>query len=218
MRFDINSLIVILEYIGTVSFAVSGAFKAISKHMDILGITIAAVITAIGGGFIRDTVIGIFPQTIFIHPKSTFIAACSGIFVFIIVYFFLRTDRNIFNISKIIIYITDTAGLAAFTVIGAEAGISSGYESNIFLIVFLGSITGVGGGILCDIILQEIPQVFIKHIYVCASIAGATLFALTYQIFSIQTAITASLFTTSSIRMVAIIFKLNLPTIKTKRL
>lgn len=215
---NIDSVITVFEYIGTVSFAVSGALKAVSKKMDILGVVVVAVITAMGGGLIRDTVIGIFPQKVFTEPSGALISSLSGVVVFGIKYWSVRTGFHILHENKMIVYIADTVGLAAFTVIGVNAGINAGYSSNVFLLVFLGAVTGVGGGVLRDITLKEIPEVFVRHVYACASIFGAAVFVGIYDLFGLPAASAViSVVFTALIRAAAIIFKLNLPSIKDKK-
>ncbi len=215
---SIGPVPVALEYIGVISFAVSGASKAVSKEMDMLGVIFIAVITAMGGGFLRDLVIGVFPQKIFTEPAGACIAAAAGAVLFIAEYWLEKSGKQIIRSNKIVINIMDTIGLAAFTVLGVDAGINAGYSSNPFLLIFLGTVTGVGGGVLRDITLKEIPEIFMRNIYVCASAAGAAIFVFINARYGAPAAaVLISAMLTAAVRAAAIAFDLNLPVIKVKR-
>ena len=158
----------ILEIIGTIAFSVSGAVVGIRKKMDILGEVTLGVVTAVGGGIIRDIIIGVVPPTAFCDPIYTFIAIVVALLVF------LPFISNRINLDQFIWVLADSIGLGAFTIIG----VSTGYAfDNLFLEVFLGVITGVGGGVIRDICSGEIPMIFIRHFYACPCIIGAVICA-----------------------------------------
>ena len=144
----------ILEIIGTIAFSVSGAVVGTKKKMDILGVATMGLITAVGGGIIRDIIIGVVPPTAFRNPIYTFIAILTAIIVFL-----PFISRRI-NLDRLIWILTDSIGLGAFTMIGVSTGVSF---DNVFLEIFLGVITGIGGGVLRDICSGNIPMIFVKH-------------------------------------------------------
>lgn len=157
----------VVELIGTVAFAVSGALLAIEKELDYYGITFFAIITAVGGGIIRDMLIN--------EPLPA--ALENPIYVIISI---VSTVAVIAFYRKIVLYtnllqIFDAIGLAAFTAIGAEVAIKNDLDLP-FVIITLALLTGTGGGILRDVFAKEIPFVFRKEIYAMASIIGAVCF------------------------------------------
>jgi len=161
------------EIIGTIAFAMSGALIAIEKELDYYGIAIFAIITAVGGGVIRDVLIGKILPASLENPIYLIISIISASFV-IIFY------KRIIYFTKILQFF-DAIGLAAFTAIGAEIAIKHGY-SQPFVIVTLAILTGTGGGTLRDLFAREIPFVFRKEVYAVASIIGAIIYFLVYQI------------------------------------
>ncbi|MDO4489170.1 MAG: TRIC cation channel family protein [Eubacteriales bacterium] len=154
----------LFEIIGTVAFAISGAALAIKKRMDILGIVIMGMTTAVGGGIIRDLILGNTPPMAFRNPVYAFIAIGVSLFMFI------PTFRNHVNERSFVFNTMDAIGLGVFTVVGLRAGMQVG---GIFLSVFVGVLTGVGGGVMRDIFAGDKPSIFVKHFYACASIIGA---------------------------------------------
>ncbi len=165
-----------MEIIGTVAFAVSGALVAIDADLDLFGIIFVASITAVGGGILRDILLGIHPPFIFTNYHLCLLAIAVSLVVFVIAFFtraeFQKFRHKIESINNIF----DAFGLAAFTVTGAEVAYTAGYGDNGFLVVAIGMITAVGGGIFRDIITNTTPYVFKKHVYALASIAGGVAF------------------------------------------
>ena len=163
----------IFDMIGTIAFAASGALTGIRKHMDIFGITILGLSTATAGGIIRDVILGITPPSTFQDPTAAMVAIATAIFVFL-----PPVRRRLLQSSRIyelVMLVMDSFGLGAFTVIGVQKAHTSVPNPGLYLCVFMGVLTGVGGGILCDVMAGETPGVFIKRIYASASIAGALL-------------------------------------------
>ena len=218
---DTTLFIFITDIIGTVAFAVSGAIAGIRKEMDIFGINILAIVTATGGGIIRDIIIGKMPPTAFINPFFVLLAAITANVVFLFVYTTRKTGKKIpdkaKNIYDQVFFWCDSAGLAAFTVDGVHAGLSlsGAIAANAFLVIFLGVVTGVGGGVMRDILSLEMPMIFVKHIYACASILGAiVMFVIAGTTGSAAAGIMAGFFVTLVIRYLAMHFQWNLPRIK----
>lgn len=163
----------VMEILGTAAFAVSGAFVAIEKKMDILGVVILGITTAIGGGITRDILMGVTPPTGLSNPLYAAIAVAVSLIVF-----FPKVREKI-NLNHLGMVFVDAIGLGAFTVIGCETALSL---HNIWLQIFLGVLTGVGGGVLRDIFAAEKPMIFVKHFYAAASLSGAIIFSLLYPL------------------------------------
>jgi uncharacterized membrane protein YeiH len=199
----------VFEILGTVAFAVSGAVLGIQKKLDVFGVFMLAVTTAVGGGILRDLLIGITPPTSMINPKFVLISLGSTIAVC-----FLYEQLIKFND---IIQICDAIGLGAFTAIGANMAIE--HELNtLFILIVLGMATGVGGGIIRDMFAQEIPLVFRKEIYAVASIAGAMSLFYTENLLSNNSAMYLSFFVTVVIRIVSMKYNMQLPIIKVSKM
>ena len=205
------NLLFMIEMIGTVAFACSGAMVAIQKDLDLLGILVLGVTTACGGGMIRDLLIGSTPPTLFIHPVYVAVAAASTLILFLFVRF-LHSSRNILQsaLYDSALSLMDAVGLGAFTVVGINTAISAGFEEYRFFLVFLGVITGVGGGILRDIMANETPAILKKHIYACASLAGALLYTYTRGL-SRELSMVCSALLVMIIRILARKYRWNLP-------
>ncbi len=207
-------IIFIIEIIGTIAFAMSGAMVGINKKMDIFGVCILGVTTAVGGGMIRDTLLNKIPYSLQ-HPIYVEISVATTIVVFIFVYFkkaeYKESYRALYyNLMMAI----DSLGLGVFTAIGVSKGITSGYEESTLLLVFLGAITGVGGGLIRDIMAGVRPYIFTKHIYACASIAGAFTYIWVYRTSSEVFALISSTAVVVVIRYLARYYKWNLPYIE----
>ena len=167
-------LVFIIEIIGTVAFASSGAMVGIRKKMDVLGVIVMAVMTPVGGGLIRDLVLGIHPPNTFKNPIYVEYSVLTAVILFVVFYIKkqMLDSKALFYYEKIMILL-DAIGLGAFTVIGVETAYEIGYVHHRFLLLFVGVITGVGGGMIRDMMAQQIPFILVKQIYACASLAGA---------------------------------------------
>lgn len=212
-----DTLILVLEIIGTVAFAVSGAFTAIKKDMDIFGVVILGLTTAVGGGIIRDLILGITPPKTFQDPKYAIIAIVSSVIVFVLVYWRkLDNESRAYDIAMLVM---DTLGLAAFTVAGMGVAFSQPAEYSSFLLIFVGVITGVGGGVMRDLFAGDRPYIFVKHIYACASIMGALVCEIVKTLANESWGMVAGIVVVITIRFLSAYFRWNLPKIKymTKR-
>ena len=174
-------MLTVFDITGTIAFAISGAFVGIHKKMDIFGVLMLAVTTACGGGPIRDLIIGVNPPAMFVEPVFVCIAAATGLSVFLIMYRHKRMPASFAGVYDTLLFWFDTLGLAAFTVDGVMIGINAGYAGNAFLLTFLGFVTGVGGGAFRDVLADQMPDIFKKHIYAVASISGALLAVLLHR-------------------------------------
>jgi uncharacterized membrane protein YeiH len=199
----VSIIMQILDLFGTMAFAVTGAFKAIEHKSDIVGIVILSTITGVAGGVIRDITFGKLPPTAVINPLYITITVSAGI-VIVFLYPSLKKHSDLF--LKF-----DAIGLGVFTVIGSI------FAYNIFGLNFLamsisGVLTAIGGGILRDVFVNEIPIVFVKEFYASASFLGIViLFALLYINTQLSLAAIIAMLVTISIRLIAVKFHWNLP-------
>ena len=154
--------IYLLDLFGTISFAVTGAFKAIENKSDIVGVLLLATITGVAGGTIRDIVLGRFPNSL-TDPAYVILTVVSGIIIFLL-YSRVKQHWNLF--LKF-----DAIGLGVFTIIGASFAYGI-FGLNFLVILLSGILTAVGGGILRDVVVNQVPIVFIKEFYVSASFVG----------------------------------------------
>ena len=209
------TLLFAFDLIGTLAFSISGAFVAIRKGIDIFGVNVLAVTTACGGGLMRDLIIGSIPPQMFRNPFFVVVAVVVANVVFLLMYLHRHMPRKAAQIYDQLLFWFDTLGLAAFMVDGVMAGIAVGYEDNEFLICFLGFMTAVGGGALRDVLAGQMPDIFRKHIYAVAAIAGAVLMVLVLRLFqSQQAAMIAGFLLVLILRKLAAHFLWNLPKVK----
>lgn len=205
-------LFTVVEMIGTVAFAMSGAMTGLKYKLDIFGILLLSVTAALGGGVIRDLLIGRIPPMMFQDYKYLMAAAATAVVLFLLA----RTARRFYqaNEQKIEAWnnVFDALGLGAFTVTGVQAGIHAGYGSNGFLLVFLALLTGIGGGVLRDLFVQRMPLIFHKRIYALADILGACLYIFLYRLgLDVVLVTTVTIALVFAIRILATKFHWNLP-------
>ncbi|WP_282088753.1 trimeric intracellular cation channel family protein [Aquimarina algiphila] len=162
----------VLDILGTVAFAISGALSAMNRRFDLFGIFIIAFVTAIGGGTIRDILIGNTPVSWMQNITTMYLI--SGVTIFSIIF------RNKLDYLKGSLFLFDTIGLGIFTITGVETGINAGLEP--IVSIALGATTGCFGGVIRDILCNEIPVIFRKEIYATASIAGGICFMVLYSL------------------------------------
>ena len=205
----------IMEMIGTIAFAASGAMVGIRKKMDIFGVCVLGFVTACGGGMVRDVILGIHPPNVFRNPDYALVSVVTAVIVFVTIY----VKRDMMDGDFKVVYdkamlIMDSIGLAIFTVVGVNIGIQSGYVEKIFLLTFLGTITGVGGGLMRDVMAGEPPYIFVKHIYASASVVGAIVCVYMYRSFGTVVAMVTSSAVILLIRYLAAHYHWNLPHIE----
>ena len=166
---------IIAEIMGTVAFAISGAMLAIERKMDLFGIVFLGIVTAAGGGFIRAMTLGIVPPAMFSSPMVLPLAILSSLAVCALVAWLYKGSDEELHVERFqwILNFTDAIGLGLFTVAGANTAIDSGYGDYHAYVLFLGMLTGVGGGMFRDVLAGIMPAVLRKHVYACASLVGA---------------------------------------------
>ena len=201
-----------VEIIGTVAFAASGAMLAIDRDLDLFGVLLLGVTTAVGGGVMRDVLLGTFPPNAFSNSIYVAVAFATALAVFLFAY--LKEEPYWKQRARMdrIVNLLDAIGLGIFSVVGAETALNRGFAGNAFLCIFMGMMTGVGGGILRDMMSQTIPFVLKKLIYAVASIAGAGAYYALIQLSLDRTeAMLTGLLLTVAIRMLATHFAWDLP-------
>ena len=209
-----NEILKLLEIIGTIAFSVSGSLMAIGAGLDLFGVIFVSCITAFGGGIVRDLLLGLHPPAVFQNFPIFMIAFLTGFIVFIVAYI----NRSRFSAFKTKVeYINnffDALGLAAFTVIGSEAGYINGFSDNGFIIIVIGMLTGVGGGIFRDILIDTTPYVFKKHVYAVTSVLGGLLYYILRKYTeNVSLASVAAMVTVIFLRLLATRFRWRLPKI-----
>ena len=163
----LNTTILVIMYFGDVVFAVSGALTAARHRMDILGFVLIGTITGIGGGTIRDLLLG---RTVWWTQNPTELILCMS--AAFITYFFIRTD---ISRRKAMIW-SDALGLSSFAVVGSHVALNFG--APVPIAVFMGMLTATGGGVIRDVLTQTRPMILCGELYATAALAGS----LTYVI------------------------------------
>lgn len=195
---------VVIEFVGTMAFAVSGIRLASAKKFDWFGAYIVGMATAIGGGTLRDVMLGIPP---FWMTNPIYIICCALALLWVI--FFGKKIIRQQNTW----FVFDTIGLALFNVIGIEKTINMNYP--LWMAVIMGSITGAAGGVLRDILINEVPLIFRKDIYAVACILGGIIYVICYML-DMPAEISAlfSGLSVITIRLLAVKYHWQLPTLK----
>ena len=174
------TLFVAFEILGTIAFAVSGAVVAISKKMDIFGVAILGMTTAVGGGILRDLILGITPPAAFQSPGYALTSIAVSMLVFLPpVRRLLHWNEKLYDTALLLF---DAIGLGIFTVIGVQTAYIATGELNAFLAIFVGVVTGCGGGVMRDVFAGSPPHIFVKHFYATASLLGAVACLLLWNI------------------------------------
>jgi len=191
--------------LGTIAFAVTGASKAIAHKADIFGILVLATVVGVAGGIIRDVIFGRFP-TSFSDPIYVSITVITGIVMFFL-YSYFKKRMNVWLVF-------DAIGLGVFSIIGA----SIAYQIvglNFLPMLFGGIITAIGGGILRDVFVREIPIVFIKEVYAVASLIGIVIFYLIlFYGGDMQVASIIGIIAATGTRLLAMKYNWNLPKVR----
>lgn len=214
MNFELT--LMIIEYIGTIAFAISGAIIAIENKMDILGVMILGTTTAIGGGIMRDVIIGRDVPVVFDNPSYLLVSFITTVLVFVTFVILKKLEITKNKIYKIVLNITDSLGLGVFVIIGTTSTLNAG-TTNHLLVIFCSVLTAVGGGVLRDIMAAKIPGIFRKHIYCVVAIFGAVFFYTllintpenVHNIITVSTILLVVIF-----RFLAFHFELNLPKVR----
>ena len=213
---NLDSVLLAIELIGTVAFAITGVITAIEKNFDIFGAIVLGTVTAVGGGIVRDIILGYLPPMAFRKSVYAITAVVTSLAVFWIAYFFGKRIQKHFDVYSQVINIFDSIGLSVFVIGGVNSAIACGFEENMFLTVFVATLTGVGGGVLRDIMAGRVPKILRKRVYALAAIIGSVLYYILihYQLCSTTLAIIIGAGSVIIIRILATVFRWNLPTVK----
>ncbi|HEX2615579.1 MAG TPA: trimeric intracellular cation channel family protein [Nitrososphaera sp.] len=196
-------LIQVLDLFGTMAFAVTGAYKAIEHKSDIVGIIILATMTGVAGGVLRDVIFGRIPPLAIVNPLYLIITTSTAVAIF----FLHRALKKHWNLFLQF----DAIGLGVFTIIGATFAYHT-VGLNFLAMVFAGLLTAVGGGILRDVFVNEVPIVFVKELYASASFVGIVIFfALLAWGVDLNVAAIPSIVAVTSLRLLAMKYNWNLP-------
>jgi uncharacterized membrane protein YeiH len=205
-----DSIFFVFEIIGVIAFSLSGALTAMKKEMDIFGACVLGMTTAIGGGIIRDLILGVTPPVSFVNPLHATIGLGVAALTYLpkIQKFFARNKHRVQALS---LMVADSVGLGVFTVVGVNACFENIPNPNAFTAIFLGVITGVGGGVLRDVFSMNLPKIFVKHFYACASIAGAIVAYFAHIYFGVLIASISGAIVVITLRFLASFLRWNLP-------
>lgn len=205
----------IIEVLGTIAFAVSGAMIAVRKQVDLFGVILLGMTTAVGGGITRDVLLGYTPPRIFQTLPILAIAFVTSLIVFLLAYFshdmYQKNQQTVDRINNIF----DALGLGLFTVMGMDVAAGTGIQ-NMVILVFFGLVTGTGGGLIRDLMVNEIPYVLKKHVYAVASIAGGIAYYIMGKCNVSETiAVVMAITIVVVLRMLATKYRWNLPRVQT---
>lgn len=202
--------ILILELAGTAAFALSGAMLALKKNMDLFGVCVMGLTTACGGGVVRDILLGALPPVMFRQPVYALTALGVSLVAFLPAVRKVLTANHRAYVATILF--ADSAGLGIFTCCaGVASAVNAGYGDNFFFSVFLGTVTGVGGGVMRDVMAGMPPYIFVKHVYACAALAGAMLCAALWAPAGSTAAMLAGSLLVFLLRLLAAHFRWNFP-------
>lgn len=199
-----DSVQLVIEFIGTIAFAISGIRLAARKEFDWFGGYVIGLATAIGGGTLRDVMLG---QTPFWMTRSIYII-CTGMALVAVIVF----KRHLVRLN-ITWFLFDTLGLGLFTIAGIQKTLACGFP--FWVAIVMGCITGAAGGVMRDVLINEIPLIFRKEIYALACIAGG----LVYQGCSLlgaglEITVASSFVTVVAVRLLAVKYNISLPVLK----
>ena len=208
----VDTILNIVEYIGVISFAISGTVIAINKKTDAVGALFFALLTCFGGGMIRDIALGEVPQILSVTHNYYLALTCIIVSGICFALAFIPKTANFItkHSHDFAVEFTDAIGLSVFCIFGIDVAIDMGH-TNPILLIFCGCITGVGGGILRDICSAEIPFIFRKHIYLIPTLCGSIFYTLTYKHIHHLSSLLIAIGIIVTFRVLAIIFKWNLP-------
>lgn len=208
LDFSTIQFVDIIEFIGTFAFAISGIRLASAKKFDLFGAFVVGLVTAVGGGTLRDILLGV---DIFWMYNSFYLWCTLFALLFVMVFhnYLVHLDNTFFAF--------DTIGLALFVVVGAEKSLALGFSP--WIAVAMGTITGSIGGVIRDVLINEIPLIFRKEIYALACVIGGIVFVSLYAtgfvnmvIIEVSTAVVVVL-----VRFLAVKYHLSLPILKGER-
>ncbi|MCR9182843.1 MAG: trimeric intracellular cation channel family protein [Flavobacteriaceae bacterium] len=200
------SLYLVIDILGTIAFAISGVLTAMHKRLDLFGIFIIAFVTSVGGGTLRDLLLN--TQIVWMHNMTYIYVIFSSAIVAIIF-------RKKLNYVRKSLFLFDTIGIALYTIVGIEKGIQFGLHP--IICISLGTMSACFGGVIRDILCNEIPIIFRKEIYATACILGGIFyFLLSFTTLDTNWIVIISGSVVITVRLFAVKFKLSLPSVYSK--
>lgn len=201
----------ILQIIGVIGFSVSGAMVAIRRENDIVGVILLSLTTAFGGGILRDLCISSDPPRFFTMYTEIAVSVGSALAVFFLARLFktqyLAHEKALLAVDNIF----DAIGIAAFSVIGTELSVKAGYAEPLIAIT-MGTLSCIGGGMIRDVLVRDIPFVLKKRIYAVATLSGAALYYLLYRLGAAEyLSLSLGAALVFILRMLATVFEWDLP-------
>ncbi|GAB5564990.1 MAG: trimeric intracellular cation channel family protein [Winogradskyella sp.] len=194
----------VLDILGTIAFAISGVLVAMNKRMDPFGVLIIAFVTAVGGGTLRDIMVGVEPVSWMRNMTFVYVIIASTVFAVIF--------RNKLKHLRRSLFLFDTIGIGLYTVVGIETGLVANLHP--IICVALGTMTACFGGVIRDILCNDIPVIFRKEIYATACIIGGfTYFLLRLFLDDQNYLFVIAGFVVITIRLLAVKFKISLPSL-----
>ena len=202
---ELPTFVQVVDFLGTFAFAISGIRLASAKRFDFFGAYVVGLTTAVGGGTMRDLILGISP----FWTTTPFYLVSTALALLWVVLFGKKIIRQ--NNTW---FIFDTLGLALFTVSGLEKTLSYGFPW--WVAIVMGAVTGAAGGVFRDVFINEVPLIFRKEIYALACLIGGAVYILIYTLFTQNTALCGIIagLTVMLVRVLAVRFKLHLPILK----
>ncbi|PNQ72198.1 hypothetical protein C1T31_12800 [Hanstruepera neustonica] len=193
-----------IDILGTIAFAISGVLVALSKKMDPFGILIIAFVTAVGGGTLRDILIGDTPVSWMKNLTFTYVIIGSSVFAILF--------KSKIDYLRTSLFLFDTIGIGLYTVVGVEKGISAGLHP--IICIALGTMSACFGGVIRDILCNEIPVIFRKEIYATACILGGLSYFLIKKLpIDNNVVFIISGLVVIATRLIAVRFKISLPSL-----
>lgn len=213
---NFEKILFAIEITGTIAFAITGVITAVEKKLDILGAIVLGTVTAVGGGILRDIILGYLPPMAFRNPVYALTAIATSVAVFVIAYLVGKKIVKHFEVYSQVINFFDSLGLAVFVVTGVNTAAACGFGENAFLSIFVAVLTGVGGGVMRDILAGRVPKILRRRVYALAAILGAIIYyyLLEFGVFTQTVSMLIGAGSVLIIRILATIFHWNLPTIK----
>ena len=206
-------LFFITEYIGLATAAMSGTIIAIEKRLDMVGVWFLALISALGGGVLRDVLLGDFPPRFFRNYPWVLVVTLVSMAVFWLAKLWRSWwEPAVKQVIEKVNNVFDAIGLAAFTLSGVQLAVEAGHLNNVLICTFMGTVTGIGGGIMRDVMVMQTPTVLRKRVYAIASILGAVLYwGMIRMELSLVLSWIIAMFLIVGIRMLATVYHWNMP-------
>ena len=201
---EMNMFFQTIDILGTIAFAISGVLVAMNKRMDPFGVLIIAFVTAVGGGTLRDVMVGVEPVSWMRNMTFVYVIMASAVFAVVF--------RNQIKHLRRSLFLFDTIGIGLYTVVGIETGLVAGLHP--IICIALGTMTACFGGVIRDILCNEIPVIFRKEVYATACILGGLTYFLLLQFLEDRNYlfIIAGL-VVIIVRLLAVKFKISLPSL-----